>query len=134
MMVLTFDSNLQASDGTDLQLRLPGFGRPSADYKQARFEHKPRQISIQISNWLPPRIVEVEQPLLFQQLWSVVRAELTTILTKAERRHLTECHERTYGQMPADMYKTRKDAFDPDEHPNWFFKKAKGSWLLQAGK
>ncbi len=135
-MVLTFDSNLLASDGQDLQSMLPGFGKPSAIYQKACFQQKAPQFCMKISTWLPPRLIVVKtQPLLFKELCSIIKHELKARLTCQEQKEIADLHQKAFKeQAPPNMYTTRKDAFSPNEHPNWFFQKKKGMWLLEAGK
>lgn len=67
-MVLTFDSNLLADNGQDLQLLLPGFGKPSATYHKACFEHTITEFYILVSKWISPRpVVVAAQPLTFKE-------------------------------------------------------------------
>ena len=48
-MGLTFDKNIVAIDGQDLQMLLPEFGQPSAFYQKALFEHEISHFAIQTS-------------------------------------------------------------------------------------
>lgn len=135
-MGLTFDKNLLASNGQDLQIMLPGFGKPSAFYQKALFEHKISKFAIQTSLWLSPRMIKVKkQPLEFKELDSIINKELNTKLTAKERKSIADFHKRAFDkEAPSNMYVTRKDAFSPNEHPNWFFSQKQGMWLLEAGQ
>lgn len=134
-MGLTFDKNLLASDGQDLQMLLPGFGKPSAFYQKALFEHKISHFAIQTSLWLAPCMIKVKkQPLEFKELYSIINKELNKKLTAKERKDIAAFHQKAFNQeAPSDMYITRKDAFSPNGYPNWFFSTKKGMLLLEAG-
>ena len=135
MINLMFDEELQASDKTDLQSMMPGFNQPKKKYLQAIFRYHLKEFQIHISNWLKPRHIKLGKPIMtFAELYQIVEYELQEPLSAQEKINVFLQHEKLYGEKPpVDMYKTRKDAFDPNEHPNWHFsQKPSGHWILEA--
>lgn len=128
-----FDHNLRINDQArgisfDLQQSFPGFSSLSSIRKiviDAVYKNKVRKIILITSKWLPPHVTRfpIAKALSFGELYEILNKELKSRLTKAELQDVIAEHINEYGESPpADLYKTRKDSFHPQEYPNWILK------------